>query len=169
MSAETTGCRRVRAVRTVALHSGGEDNAPINRSAPPYAVVPIVVYDDVEMAVDWLMRAFGFVEKVRIGDHRAQLDVGGGAVILADATHGRRPPVGESGITHSTMVRVHDIDAHYRTALAGGAQIAAEPADQPFGERQYSARDPAGHLWTFSEAVADVAPEEWGGVSVSPW
>jgi uncharacterized glyoxalase superfamily protein PhnB len=140
-----------------------------NRSAPPHAVVPIVVYDDVEDAVAWLTRTFGFVEKVRIGDHRAQLDTGGGAVIVADATHGRRPPAGSDGVTHSTMVRVQDIDEHYRATLASGAHVASEPADLPFGERQYSARDPAGHLWTFSQSVADVAPEDWGGVSVSPW
>ena len=131
--------------------------------------MPIVVYDNVERAVEWLTRVFGFVEKVRIGDHRAQLDAGGSAVIVADATHGRRSPADEESITHSTMVRVHDIDAHYRTAVASGAQTTGEPADAPFDERQYSARDLAGHLWTFSESVADVAPEDWGGVSVSPW
>jgi uncharacterized glyoxalase superfamily protein PhnB len=32
----------------------------------------------------------------------------------------------------------------------------------PFGERQYVAQDPGGHRWTFTESVADVAPEEWG-------
>lgn len=36
------------------------------------------------------------------------------------------------------------------------------------GERQYSAEDPAGHQWRFSETVADVAPEEWGGTPVVP-
>lgn len=34
-----------------------------------------------------------------------------------------------------------------------------------FGERQYGVRDPWGHVWTFSESVADVAPEEWGGIA----
>ena len=42
-----------------------------------------------------------------------------------------------------------------------------EPTDFEYGERQYSAADPAGHVWTFSETLADVAPEEWGGTSVS--
>jgi len=41
-----------------------------------------------------------------------------------------------------------------------------EPADFEYGERQYSAEDPAGHQWTFSETLADIAPEEWGGISV---
>jgi len=27
--------------------------------------------------------------------------------------------------------------------------------------------DPAGHQWTFSETLADVAPEAWGGISVA--
>ena len=36
--------------------------------------------------------------------------------------------------------------------------------DFEYGERQYSAEDPAGHQWTFSETLRDVAPEEWGGI-----
>ena len=36
------------------------------------------------------------------------------------------------------------------------------------GERQYTAVDLGGHVWTFSQSIADVAPEGWGGVSASP-
>jgi uncharacterized glyoxalase superfamily protein PhnB len=140
-----------------------------NRSAPPQDVIPILAYGDVRDAVEWLSRVFGFTEKVQIADHRSQLAVGTGAVIVADATYGRRVPAGDEGVTHSTMVRVADVDAHHRHAAAEGAEILGEPADQPFGERQYSARDLAGHLWTFTQAVRDVDPEEWGGRSVSPW
>jgi uncharacterized glyoxalase superfamily protein PhnB len=43
-----------------------------------------------------------------------------------------------------------------------------EPTDFEYGERQYSAEDPAGHQWTFSETLADVIPETWGGTSVAP-
>jgi len=39
------------------------------------------------------------------------------------------------------------------------------PADYPYGERQYTAEGLAGHCWTFSQSIADVAPEEWGGTS----
>jgi uncharacterized glyoxalase superfamily protein PhnB len=39
------------------------------------------------------------------------------------------------------------------------------PADYPYGERQYTVEDPGGNRWTFSETIADVAPEEWGGAS----
>lgn len=140
-----------------------------NASIPPYSVLPVLSYDDVRAAVEWLARVFGFAERVQIGDHRAQLSAGDGAVIVADATHGRRSPAGEDRVTHSVMVRVQDVDAHYRVAVTAGAQVTSEPIDYSHGERQYSVRDPAGHLWTFTESVADIAPETWGGVTISAW
>jgi len=66
------------------------------------------------------------------------------------------------------MVRVDDAAAHCERARAEGARIVAELNDFEFGERQDTAADPAGHMWTFSETIADKAPEEWGGVSVPP-
>jgi uncharacterized glyoxalase superfamily protein PhnB len=46
-------------------------------------------------------------------------------------------------------------------------RIVMEPTDFEYGERQYHAEDLAGHQWTFSETLADVAPEEWGGESIA--
>ena len=54
------------------------------------------------------------------------------------------------------------------SAPVGIARIVMEPTGFPYGERQYTAEDPAGHQWTFSETLADVAPEVWGGTSVAP-
>jgi uncharacterized glyoxalase superfamily protein PhnB len=139
-----------------------------NRSIPASTVIPVLIYPDVREAVDWLSTAFGFVERVRIGEnHRSQLSFGEGAVIVGDVRNERRPPqAGE--VTHSVMVRVDDVDAHCEGARAHGARIVTEPTDYEYGERQYTAEDPAGHQWTFSETLADVAPEAWGGVSVAP-
>lgn len=64
-------------------------------------------------------------------------------------------------------MRVEDARAHCEQAREHGARILQEPTDFDYGERQYSAEDPAGHQWTFSETLADVAPEEWGGISVA--
>jgi uncharacterized glyoxalase superfamily protein PhnB len=72
-------------------------------------------------------------------------------------------------VTHSVMVRVDDVDAHCEKAQAAGAQILSLPADQPFGERQYAAVDLAGHHGTFTQSIADLSPEQWGGTTVSPW
>jgi hypothetical protein len=99
-------------------NAGADKLAPVksDRSIPEATVVPVLVYPDVRAAVDWLSRAFGFSERVRIGE------------------------------------------AH---------PILMKPTDFEYGERQYEAADPAGHRWTFSETPADVAPEEWGGTSVT--
>ncbi|HEY2537572.1 MAG TPA: VOC family protein [Solirubrobacteraceae bacterium] len=138
-----------------------------NRSIPSASVIPVLIYPDVREAVAWLSAAFGFVERVRIGeDHRSQLSVGDGAVIVGDVRGDRVPPrPGES--THSVMVRVGDARAHCRHAREHGASILEEPTDHMFGERQYSAEDLAGHRWTFSETLRDVAPEEWGGETLA--
>jgi uncharacterized glyoxalase superfamily protein PhnB len=139
-----------------------------NRSIPAPTVIPVLIYPDVREAVEWLGAAFGFVERVRIGEnHRAQLKFGDGAVIVGDVRKERRPPrPGE--VTHSVMVRVVDARGHCEHARGHGARILMEPTDFEYGERQYTAEDPAGHQWTFSETLADVAPEEWGGQSVAP-
>jgi uncharacterized glyoxalase superfamily protein PhnB len=139
-----------------------------NRSIPAPTVIPVLVYPDVREAVAWLGAAFGFVERLRIGEnHRAQLKVGDGAVIVADVRGDRRPPrPGE--VTGSVTVRVDDARAHCQRARTAGARILMEPTDFEYGERQYSAEDFAGHQWTFSETLADIAPEEWGGEYVNP-
>lgn len=129
---------------------------PNNRSMPAAVVMPVLQYDDVRAAVEWLCAAYGFVERLRIGEHRAQLVYGDGCVIVAGAVE--ITPQG-----HSVMVRVTDIDDHYERARVAGARILNPPADYPYGERQYSAEDPGGHQWTFSETVADVDPATWGG------
>ena len=139
-----------------------------NRSIPAATVNPVLIYPDVREAVAWLSAAFGFVERARIGEnHRAQLRLGDGAVIVGDVRDDRRPPrPGE--VTHSVMVRVDDARAHCERARAHGARILLEPTDFDYGERQFAAQDPAGHRWTFSETLADIAPEQWGGESVRP-
>jgi uncharacterized glyoxalase superfamily protein PhnB len=140
----------------------------LNRSIPAATVIPVLIYPDVGEAVAWLSAAFGFAERVRIGEgHRSQLSVGDGAVIVGEAHGDRRPPrPGE--VTHSVTVRVADARAHCDQARGHGARILMEPTDFEFGERQYAAEDPAGHQWTFSQTLADTAPEEWGGTLVAP-
>jgi uncharacterized glyoxalase superfamily protein PhnB len=135
---------------------------------PGATVIPVLIYPDVRAAVDWLCAAFGLHERVQIGeDHRSQLSFGEGSVIVGDVRGDRRPPrPGE--VTHSVMVRVEDAHAHCQRARSNGARIVSEPTDFEYGERQYTAEDPAGHQWMFSETLADVAPEQCGGISVAP-
>jgi uncharacterized glyoxalase superfamily protein PhnB len=127
-----------------------------NRSMPKGAVIPVLAYEDVGEAVMWLCETFGFTERWRVGDHRAQLAVGDGAIAVTK---------GEASAEASVMVRVEDADRHHEHAKRRGAQILQPPTDYPYGERQYTVEDLAGHQWTFSQSIADVAPEEWGGTS----
>jgi uncharacterized glyoxalase superfamily protein PhnB len=140
-----------------------------NRSIPSATVIPVLIYPDVREAVAWLSAAFGFVERVQIGEnHRSQMSAGqGGAVIIGDVRYDRVPPrPGE--MTHSVMVRIDDVNSHLARAREHGAEIRMEPVDFEYGERQYEAADPWGHQWTFSETLEDVHPESWGGTLVAP-
>ena len=131
-----------------------------NRSVPEATVVPVLAYPDVVEAADWLSGAFGFEVRLHVGNHRAQLVYGDGAVILTEGGDG-------SGAGHSVHVRVEDADAHHDQARRHGARILSPPADYPYGERQYTAEDLARHRWTFSQSIADVDPASWGGVLVA--
>ena len=135
---------------------------------PGSVVIPVLAYPDVREAVDWLCRSFGFVERLRIGDHRSQLSFGSGSVVVAggapvsEASDSLSLPAGAP--SHSVMVRVIDVDSHYEHAKGMGVRIVNSPTDYPYGERQYTAEDLGGHRWTFSETIADVDPSVWGGV-----
>jgi len=141
-----------------------------NRSAPPATVTPVLVYADVRAAVAWLEAAFGFEERVRIGeDHRAQLGVGSdGAVVAADVRGDQVAPAG-GVVTQILKVRVADVDAAFARARDAGARVVEEPATHEYGERSGVVEDPAGHRWELTQTVRDVEPEEWGGVTVTRW
>jgi uncharacterized glyoxalase superfamily protein PhnB len=136
-----------------------------NRSAPVGPVIPVLTYADVEAATAWLVEILGFTERVVIGPgHRAQLGFGAGSLIVADTGSVRAVPGGEA-VSASVMLRVDDAAAVWERARAHGATALDPPTDHPYGERQCSFRDPGGHLWTLTQTLRDVAPEEWGGQS----
>ena len=139
-----------------------------NRSAPSSTVVPILVYKDVGHAIDWLCRAFGFAERLRFARDgvvsHAQLTVADGSIMLGrEGGPFRAPHLDE--VTAYVHVTVDDVEEHFERAKTAGARIVKPPTDMPFGVRQYAARDPAGHWWTFSQNIADVAPEDWGATA----
>ena len=141
-----------------------------NRSAPPPTVTPVLHYPDVRAAVAWLEAAFGFEEKVRIGDaHRAQLRVGtDGAVVVGDTDRDRVAPTA-GAVTHVVKVRVPDVDAAFARAVGAGALVVEELTTWEYGERSGILEDIGGHRWELTQTVRDVAPEEWGGTTVAPW
>ena len=130
----------------------------------------MLVYQDVRAAVAWLEQAFGFEERVRIGDaHRAQLRVGlDGAVVVADEGSDRLAP--RSGeVTHVVKLRVPAVDAAFERARRHGARVIEELTTWEYGERSGVLEDIGSHRWELTQTVRDVAPEEWGGTTVAPW
>ena len=123
-------------------------------------IIPCLRYRDAPAAIEWLCAAFGFVKHAVYADgdtvHHAQLTFGNGMVMLGSADNtsewGRQiVQPDETGLreTQSPCVIVADCDAHYMRARAAGATIVQDIADQDYGGRGYSCRDPEGHLWWF--------------------
>ena len=129
-----------------------------NRSIPECTVIPELAYPDIGKAIEWLCDAFGFTLRIRIANHRAQLNVGDGAVALTELPEGQRVDGG-----HSMLVRVENVDRQYEQATRHGAVMLRAHADHPYGERQCTVEDFAGHRWTFSQSIAEVDPTTWGG------
>jgi uncharacterized glyoxalase superfamily protein PhnB len=131
-----------------------------NRSVPPCTVIPVLYYPDPSVAAEWLQEAFGFTVRLRIANHRIQMRAGEGCLTIAE---------GNVVPNHSCVVqvRIEDVLGHFDRAQSAGAKILTEPKDHMYGERQYNAEDFYGHRWDFTETVADIDPESWGGTSVN--
>jgi uncharacterized glyoxalase superfamily protein PhnB len=132
-------------------------------------IVPFIGYEDAVGAIDWLERAFGFVEHPdarhehdgTIGHAELELN---GATIYVSTPGGYASPhhVRETSdlarhaydnpwVIDGHFVEVDDLDAHYARARAAGARILREPEEPGVGFRIYSAEDPEGHRWMFGE------------------
>ena len=123
------------------MNESHQPEFPRNRSMPPGVVIPVLAYPDVREAAAWLCRAFGFVERLRIGDHRIQLSLGAGSVVVT----GLRA---EGGVpdeaSHSVMVRVRDAHGHCARAREVGAAILSEPRTIPLEKGSTARRIPEG-------------------------
>lgn len=126
------------------------------------AVIPVLVYEDIEAAHNFLIEVFGFDSgglhrlddgtvvhgEVRLGDEPIWLHA-----VTAEHEMGSPNEAAEShgGLT----VLVDDVDAHHERSKAAGARIDSSPTDQPYGLREYGARDPENHRWWFSTPIDD--------------
>ncbi|MGB7434458.1 MAG: VOC family protein [Candidatus Acidiferrum sp.] len=135
-----------------------------NRSVPADIVLPHLVYEDVDTAVNWLRKAFGFKEHYRHGNPSsgAQMHLGNAWIMLSRAREGRSSPAQMGAWTQSLTVFVEDVQGHFEKAKAARVRIIEEPHETIYGEFQYAAMDLEGHLWLFSRHATDIAPGDWG-------
>ena len=121
-------------------------------------IIPALRYRDAAGAIDWLCNAFGFARKMVVPGEgarvaHAELTLGNGMIMLGDVEteYGRlvaAPAKGEP-VTQGISVVVDDADAHYARAKDAGAEIVIDIKTQEYGGRDFTARDPEGHVWTF--------------------
>jgi DNA-binding transcriptional MerR regulator len=118
--------------------------------------ITLLVYEDIETVHDHLVTVFGFGpgELTRDTDGtvvHGELHIGDGIVWLhpEQPAFGLASPRTLGASTHGMAVLVDDVDRHYGRSLAAGADIVTEPRDQPYGFREYDARDIEGGLWSF--------------------
>jgi uncharacterized glyoxalase superfamily protein PhnB len=132
-------------------------------------VVPFIGYEDASTAIEFLERAFGFVED-RDARHEengvvthAELDLDGATIYvstpegyasprsLRDSSELARRAYDNPWVIDGHFVRVDDVDAHCARARAAGATILREPEEPGIGHRIYSAEDLEGHRWMFGQ------------------
>jgi uncharacterized glyoxalase superfamily protein PhnB len=124
---------------------------------PASTVMPCLKYRDAPAALTWLERAFGFKNHMTVPGadntiaHAEMTFAAGGDAGMMMLGSGRKPDKADPWSTapFGIYVVVEDIDAHYARAKAAGAEIVMELHDTDYGSRDYSARDPDGHLWSF--------------------
>lgn len=141
-----------------------------NRSVLTDVVLPHVVYKDLGAAIEWLTRAFGFVEHYRYGDplSGAQGRFANAWVMVSAGKPGYRNPLELGFGTQSLSVFLEDVEGHHARASRAGARILEEPHETVYGEFQYAAEDLEGHRWLFSRHARDLSPDAWGATIIHP-
>lgn len=128
-------------------------------------ITPYLLYKDVAGALDFLTRAFGFHERLRVpapdgSVAHAEVELGDGVVMMGNPGGDYRNPKEHGHPSQLLYVYVDDVDKHCEVAEAAGATIVSAPEEKYYGDRAYLAEDPEGHQWNFAQHVRDVSPEE---------
>jgi uncharacterized glyoxalase superfamily protein PhnB len=136
-------------------------------------IVPFIGYEDAAAAIEWLGRAFGFVEnrEARYEEDgtitHAELELAGATIYLSTPSNYASPlRVRETSdlarraydnpwVIDGHFVEVDDVDAHYQRAVAAGAAILRHAEEPSVGYRIYTAEDLEGHRWMFGQRVGD--------------
>jgi uncharacterized glyoxalase superfamily protein PhnB len=122
-------------------------------------LMPVLRYRDCNQALDFLTQTFGFTEGNAFRDDagkvmHAEVWFGNGGIMIgpvADTPFGRsmRQPKEAGGVTASFYCVVNDPDAHFARSQNAGFEIVLPLRDESYGSREYSVKDPEGHVWTF--------------------
>ena len=133
---------------------------------PTQRITPYLFYADVDAALDWLSKAFGFKPMTKFAGpdgktYHAAMKLANGEVFMLGCPGPKyKNPKQLGQVTQGLYITVEHVDKHFLRAKKAGAKIIEEPADQFYGDRRYSAGDPEGHHWYFAQHVRDVSVKE---------
>ena len=132
------------------------------------AIFPTLRYENPAAAIDWLTRTLGFrkhfvAEEGGVVVH-AQMGMGDQLLFLgpdrADDVYGMHSPRKFSGTSQCVCIAVEDVDALAGRVRAAGGEMIAEPHDTPYGAREFSCRDPEGHVWAIGNYWGEATPNK---------
>jgi PhnB protein len=132
-----------------------------------HTATPYLIVDGGAIAIDFYQRAFGAKEIMRVSAPggkvgHAEIKIGDSVIMLADEAPemDARSPKFHRGSPVSILLYVEDVDKQFAQAVAAGGTATRPVADQFYGDRSGSLKDPFGHTWHLSTHKEDVSPEE---------
>lgn len=109
----------------------------------PKSIVPIFYVSDVDAAVEHYVTALGFTRSFQYGTY-AGLTFGACELHLTD-TDETRQIVGAG----TAYVLCDEVDAYFAKIKAAGARLKTEPANRPYGMRDFAVFDLDGNQVSF--------------------
>jgi PhnB protein len=139
--------------------------------AEPVAAVqtvatPRLTFKDAAEAIEFYKNAFGAKETMRFEAGgkiaHAEITIGSSAVMLAEEwpEGGRFSPETLGNSPVMMVLNVPDVDAFVAHALDAGAALERPIADQFYGHREGTVKDPFGYLWNVSMVKEEMSVEE---------
>lgn len=132
-----------------------------------HAITPYLIVDGAARAIEFYKRAFDAKELMRIpapNDRvgHAEIKIGDSVIMLADEhpEMDARAPGHLGGTPVSLLLYVTDVDRQFKQAIGAGGTEVRPVADQFYGDRSGTLKDPFGHSWHLSTHKEDVSPEE---------
>jgi PhnB protein len=139
-------------------------------SNPPqgyHSVTPYMTVRDAKAALAFYAEAFGAEKTMQLDMPdgtiaHAEMRIGDSIVMLSEENEawGTKGPLTLGGSPMFLMLYVADVDAAFARAIAAGASEVRPVADQFYGDRSGTLKDPFGHQWTLATHVEDVSAEE---------
>ncbi|NLF30636.1 MAG: VOC family protein [Planctomycetes bacterium] len=132
-----------------------------------HTVTPSLIVEDVAVAIDFYVKAFGAREVSRFNgpDDRiihAEIEIGDAKIMLGPSCAESRclAPSQLSGTSCCLYLYLPDVDAAFQRAVGAGARSTMAVEDTFWGDRAGQVADPFGHCWFLATHQEDLTDEQ---------